>query len=720
MKKKVYTILGFDCANCAAKTEAHLNNNESITYARIDFASNRLYVTYTNEELSIDELLAIIKEVETDEIVIKEATGLEIKKTSLFDKKMWINLGRIIATIVIILVGELVFKDDPNLAIGKIILYTCGIGLISYEIFYKVFNRIFHKQNPVDEYLLILISIIGAFVLAIIDVKNGEPGDLKEGIMVVLLFQIGKIFESIATNKSKQAVMSAVNVRVEYANKLKGGELTPIRPEDLLVGDFILVKAGEIIPIDGKVIDGNAYIDKSSLTGEYIPELANEGDEVYGGCLVKEGTITIKVTKEYKDSTVAKIINLISSSGERKTKADQFITKFARLYTPIVCLVSFLYILIAGFVTKSWNESVYRGLEILVISCPCAIVISVPLAYFSALGLASKHGIVIKGTNYFDELNKMKKLITDKTGTLTHGSFEVREIVSVNCSEDELLDTLYAAECLSNHPIGKAICHGKNLKKIAAEQTDFIEFPGLGNITNYKGSTILAGSSKLLDKYKIASSFVEKAGTIIHVAKDNNYLGYVVLSDELKEDAQPMVDLLHSEGVEIVLLTGDNEENTQEICTKLGIDRWHSNLLPEDKTKILESEMSDKFAVAYIGDGINDAPSIIRSDIGIAMGGIGSDAAVENADIVIMNDDPAKVYDALKISRMARKTSLFNIIFSLLVKITVSILAVTLKEELPMVVAVISDTGLTVAMVLHSLLLLFRKVKRTKLKQALK
>lgn len=721
MIKKVYDISGFDCANCATKTEAHLNKHPGIVYARIDFAGNHLYITFEDKELTKQELLDIIKEVESDPIEIKDV-DYKAQKLKLFDRHTLIMIARVIYAVVVIALCSF-FITSNNLYWWRFGLYLSAVLVLSYDIIYKPIYKIFHKQNPVDEYLLIVIAAFGAFILASLEYEpHGEPipfflhEEHVEAIIVVGLFQIGRVVEAIATKKSRFAVMSAINLRAEYANKIEGDEINQVKPEDLKIGDTILIKVGESIPVDGRIIEGEAYLDFSSLTGEYIPVPVKKGQQALSGCIIKSGTLTMVVEKVYVDSTVAKIMNLISTSGERKTKAAKFITKFARWYTPLIVFISLMYILIAGLVTRQWQNVTYEGLEILVIACPCAIVISVPLAYFSAIGLSSKHGIVVKGTDRFDDLVKMRLLVTDKTGTLTHGSFSIQTIVpATGIKESQLMESLYAAECLSTHPIGKAICHGHNFRKLAAEQKDYKEISGLGTETTYRKNNIIAGSKLYFANHGIETPDVVEIGTPVFVAKNGEYLGYVLLADELKEDAQPMVDLLHKENIEILLLTGDKEENAKSLCQTLGIDRYVSELSPEGKTKVLEIEMEHQKGVAFIGDGINDAPSIKRSDIGIAMGGIGSDTSVESADIVIMNDDPAKVYDAYKIAKMARNTAIFNIVFSLFVKITVMVL-VMLGVSLPMFVAVLADTGLTVLMVINSLILLYRPVRRIKIK----
>lgn len=737
--KKVYHISGFDCGNCAAKAERHLNTKENVEVATLDFAANKLYITYNGDAWTLSELKRVIAEVENDPLnIYEEGTDNKKKqKAKIFTKNMWFILGRVIfATLATLACIFLLGKAEYNwLRFG---IYLAIYAVIGYDILWKVIMHIKHRTNPLDHNLLITTAAIGAFTLCVIQFLNWDKygehvihylssdysiamDHAMDAMMVIILFQIGRIIEAVATNKSKAAVMSAVELRVDTANLITDEGIKLVTPEELEVGQKILVKVGELIPVDGEVIEGEAQVDTSSLTGEFVPVQVKREDSVYSGCLIKQGQITVLVKKIYADSTVSKIIELITSGGEKKSKADEFIAKFGRLYTPIVVGVAIFVMLVAGLVRMTadgWMDAVYEGLEILVTGCPCAIVISVPLAYFAAIGLSSKNGIVIKGASFLDQLFNLGTVVTDKTGTLTKGSFSIQHISPKDVDEEELLANLYIAESLSNHPIGKAICHGLNLKKIAAEVTDFEEIAGFGVECNYKGKHIVAGSSKMMNKYNIAYTEATEVGAVIYVAVNDKYLGYVVLSDEIKKNAAEMVKLLHKENIDVVLLTGDHEENAKDISNKLGIDRYHSELLPEQKTVILEQEIrASKKTVAFVGDGINDAPSIIRSDVGIAMGGIGSDIAVENADIVIMNDDPAKIYDAVKISKIARHTAVFNIIFSLFVKIAVALLVVMHEfvpsfPEIPMYVAVLADTGLTVVMVLNSLAVLYRKIKR--------
>ena len=735
MVKKVYHISGFDCGNCASKAERHLNTKENIEIATLDFAANKLFITYKEKELTVDELKNVIAEVESDPLTIyEEGTKRKEKhEQKIFTKHMWLILIRVIfATIVTLVCVFLLGKMEYNWL--RFALYLFTFFVVGYDVMWKVILHIKNRTNPFDHNLLISLAGVGAFTLCAIQFSNLDTyGDhiihhlggnysiamdhAMDAMMVIILFQIGRIIEAVATNKSKAAVMRAVELRVDTANLITEEGIKTVSPEELLVDQTILVKVGELIPVDGEIIEGEAMIDTSSLTGEFVPVQAKVKDEVYSGCLIKQGQITVKVKKIYADSTVSKIIELITSGGEKKSKADEFIAKFGRLYTPIVFFVSILVMVVVGLISQNWMRSVYEGLEILVTGCPCAIVISVPLAYFAAIGLSSKHGIVVKGAAFLDKLVSLGIVVTDKTGTLTKGTFSIQTIKPNGADEEELLAALYTIESLSNHPIGKAICHGLNLKKIAAEIENFEEITGFGVVGDYKGKHYVAGSQKLLENNKVQVEKATEIGTVIYVAVDGKYLGYVVLSDEIKENAKEAVSLLHKQNIEVVLLTGDHDENAKDISEKLGIDRYHSQLLPEEKTEILVSEMEGtKKAVAFIGDGINDAPSIIRSDIGIAMGGIGSDIAVENADIVIMNDDPLKVYDAVKIAKIARHTAVFNIVFSLFVKIAVAVLVLIQDYipgfSIPMYIAVLADTGLTVVMVLNSLAVLYRKIRR--------
>ena len=719
--KKTYHISGFDCPNCAKKSETYLAKQEGIEDAHIDFSTNKLFMTYKSKPWTIEQIKKVIAQVESDPLEIKEIEGKVEHKERLFTANMWFLLARILIAAVVIIINLTVLERFDNSGWIRFAIYTATTVLLTYDVTWRVIKHIKNLNNIIDHNLLITIAVLGATALAVIHLLKPETVEhgvhfAMEGMMVVGLFQVGQIVEKIATNRSKLAVMNAIQLRVEYANLLKDGEIRKVDPEELEIGDNVVISAGEMIPVDGEVVSGSAYVDKSSLTGEFVPVLTDEENkEVFAGCLVKTGSITIRVNKKYEDSAVAKIIELISNSGEKKSKADEFIAKFAKWYTPAIVIISALVLVIGGIITQDWSEFVVRGLEILVTGCPCAIVISVPLAYFASVGLASKRGIVIKGTNYLDQLNNVDKIVTDKTGTLTHGVFTITKVANVDgVSEEELLNALYAAECLSTHPIAKAITHDVDVKALAAKQVNYQEIAGFGVQTTYEGETIYAGNAQFMRNNGVEHIEEDVIGTIVHCKKGDKYLGYIVLYDEVKKEAYEMVKLLHKEKKGVVLLTGDKKENADYIKDELGLDRVYSELTPDQKTEILEREMSaTNRAVAFVGDGINDAPSIMRADVGIAMGAIGSDIAVENADVVIMNDDPAKVYEAVKIARIARHTAIFNIVFALFVKFVVAILVLILGSTyIPMIVPVLADTGLTVVLVINSLLILYRKLRK--------
>lgn len=708
MTKKTYHITGFDCAHCALKSEKHLNKHPAINSAVIDFAKDRLFIEYKEGELSIDDILKTIAEVESDPIEIEDASKQK-KRYKIFNKDFWYTLVRVLIGITIILVCSIALNHDQfYIQLG---LYAFGIVLLTYDVTWKVVLHIIHKENPIDESLLITLCTVGAFIVAII---AHESHFFMEALMVVTLYQVGKIIEGIATNKSKEAVARAVNLRIEHAALLENGEIKEVAPEMLSVNDMIVVTTGEYIPVDAVVVSGEGQVDTSSLTGEFVPVSSKEGMELYSGYLLKEGTLTLKVIRTYQNSAISKIVDLISNSGAKKSKADEFVSKFARWYTPIVFITSLLVAVIGGAVTGNWKDWVILGLKMMVVACPCAIVISVPLAYFAALGLASRNGIVLKGTNYLDQLNNMKKLVTDKTGTLTKGVFEISKIVPIGVKEEFLLDVMASVESLSNHPIGKTIA---KMRKSAVLSENFEELAGLGVCAEYKGDMVLIGNSKLLMEYEIDFEEVDENGVVVYCVYDGKYIGYLVISDEVRESSKELVSSLQKEGVEVVLLTGDKEHNTKLLCEDLGIKKYYSSLLPNQKIDCLENELSKKYSTGFIGDGINDAASIKRADIGFAMGAIGSDAAIESADVVIMNDEPMKVYDSIKIAKIARHTSIFNIVFALSVKIGVELAAIitsllSMAEVIPMWAAVLADTGLTVLMVINSLLILYRKIRR--------
>ena len=716
-KKVIYHISGFDCPNCAAKVERFLNKEEYIQNATIDFTNERMYITYRDEPLDVESLKEVIKTVESDPLRIERIQQGRKVQQNLFDKKTIFNLSRILFSAIVMLVTCFVIEDKNYFL--ALILYGISALICLYDSIWKLIQNVIHLRNPIDMNLLLTLSSLGVFTLSILIHYGVLPEgkfhiDMMDGVMVIVLYQVGELFEHIATGKSKNAISNAIDLRADTANLITDNRVVEVKPETLKVGDKILVRIGEIVPADGEIIDGQGTLDTSSLTGEPMPVDALVGMNALSGSILRSGSITIRINKVFADSTISKILDLVQSSGERKAKAEKFITKFARIYTPSVFLIGILFAVISGLITHDWAQSIFGGLAILVVSCPCAIVISVPLAFFAGIGLASKRGVVIKGANYLDSLCKIGTVYIDKTGTLTYGDFKVSDWVTNYVSENELRTSLLAAESRSNHPIAKAICLHQNVSSIALKQENYEEVAGLGVKTKYEGNTILAGNVELLRNNGISVEEVEVGGTAIYVAKNGKYIGYVVLKDVVRDKAKELVKKLNSIGIEVILLSGDKESTVKEVAEAVGIKEYHAKLLPQEKTKYVEKAIENREngkLIAFAGDGINDTPSIIRADVGFAMGGIGSDVAVENSDVVIMQDHPLKIYDSIKIAKKTRAVAIFNIIFSLVVKVAVIILILTgVLGHMGMTVAVLADTGLTVLMTFNSLMLIYRKI----------
>lgn len=709
MKKIIYTIEGLDCANCASKIERHLNADKQVTHASLDFATGRLFITFKEEVWTLDELSKKIAEVEEDSLVIDFAKKTRHDPRSLLTKSIVILSIRIIASLVLMLVANYAIPHEYEWL--QIVVFVISLLVVIYDITWKTIQKIIKLRSPLDENLLLTISAVGAFFMGLPDL--GAHGEYVEGILIIIFYQIGQIFEEIAVNKSRSAITHAVDLGGNSANLLVDGEIKTVRPEELKINDLIIIKIGEIIPVDGMVVKGQGTIDTSSLTGEFMPLNIEENDRILSGSILKSGSLTIRVDKMYEDSAIAKILELVTNSGENKSNAEKFITKFARIYTPIVFFVAlfiaFVPLFIPGQEYKVW---IYNALSVLVVSCPCAVVISIPLAFFSGIGLASKNGIIIKGSNYLDVLAKIGYILTDKTGTLTYGYFEVKKVVPIGIKADEFWDYLIAAESQSNHPIAKAILHDKKRQISRLLQENYHEIPGFGVETTYQGKRVLVGKASFLRNEKVVVENIKEQGTIIHMAVDGVYVGYVVLNDTAKTDAKSMVSALRKMHIQTVLLSGDQEDNVRTIAEELGIEDYYGQLVPEDKLRILESYIANnQQKVGFVGDGVNDAPSIIRSDVGFAMSGIGSDVAVQNAEVIIVNDNPLKVVDAIKISKMTRHVAIFNIIFSLVLKFGIMVMIILgILGEMQMTIAMLADTGLTVLMIINSLLLLYRKV----------
>jgi Cd2+/Zn2+-exporting ATPase len=540
------------------------------------------------------------------------------------------------------------------------------------------------------------IATIGAFFI----------GEYPEGVAVMLFYQVGELFQSYAVGKSRKSIASLMDIRPDYANVKKGDELVKVDPDEVQIGDIIVIKAGEKIPLDGKVIEGSSMIDTSALTGESVPREVEVGSDILSGCININGVITAEVTKEFGESTVSKILDLVENASSKKSNSEQFITKFARYYTPVVVIIAVFLAIIPPLVIDgaTFSDWIYRALAFLVVSCPCALVISIPLSFFGGIGGASKKGILVKGSNYLEALAETEIVVFDKTGTLTKGVFNVQEIHPEGVSKEELLELTAYVESYSNHPISLSLKRAYSKEIDNGRISDVEEISGHGVIATVDGKKVMAGNIKLMKMMDIPYFKGELIGTAVHVAVNNKYIGYILIADEVKEDsAQAIKELKAANIKQTVMLTGDNKSVGSKVAKELGLDKVYAELLPADKVEKLEelfSQKSKKGKLAFVGDGINDAPVLARADIGIAMGGLGSDAAIEAADIVIMTDEPSKIATAMKISKKTLKIAHQNIVFAIGIKIIVLILSAF--GITTMWAAIFADVGVTIIAVLNA------------------
>lgn len=577
----------------------------------------------------------------------------------------------------------------------QIALFIISYIIIGGDVVKRAVKNIF-KGQVFDENFLMSIATIGAFFI----------GEYPEGVAVMLFYQVGELFQSYAVGKSRKSIASLMDIRPDYANVKKGDELVKVDPDEVQIGDIIVIKAGEKIPLDGKVIEGSSMIDTSALTGESVPREVEVGSDILSGCININGVIIAEVTKEFGESTVSKILDLVENASSKKSNSEQFITKFARYYTPVVVIIAVFLAIIPPLVIDgaTFSDWIYRALAFLVVSCPCALVISIPLSFFGGIGGASKKGVLVKGSNYLEALAETEIVVFDKTGTLTKGVFNVQEIHPEGVSKEELLELTAHAESYSNHPISLSLKRAYSKEIDNGRISDVEEISGHGVIATVDGKKVMAGNIKLMKMMDIPYFKGELIGTIVHVAVNNKYIGYIVIADEVKEDsAQAIKELKAANIKQTVMLTGDNKSIGSKVAKELGLDKVYAELLPADKVEKLEelfSQKSKKGKLAFVGDGINDAPVLARADIGIAMGGLGSDAAIEAADVVIMTDEPSKIATTMKISKKTLKIAHQNIVFAIGIKIIVLILSAF--GITTMWAAIFADVGVTIIAVLNA------------------
>ena len=606
-------------------------------------------------------------------------------------KKQKRMLFRVLASAVLFAVALLL----PTEGWLRLFTFLIPYAVIAWDVLWRAVRNIAHGQ-VFDENFLMALATVGALA----------TGEYPEAVFVMLFYQVGELFQSYAVDQSRKSITSLMDIRPDYANIEVDGQLRQVDPEDVAVGDTIVIKAGERIPLDGVVLEGTSNVDTAALTGESLPREAQPGDDVISGCVNLSGLLRVRVTKAFEESTVAKILDLVENSSSKKAKAENFITKFARYYTPAVVLAAVALALLPPLFTSiQWVDSIQRALNFLVVSCPCALVISVPLSFFGGIGGASKNGILVKGGNYLEVLAKTELVVFDKTGTLTRGVFNVTAIHPDHCGEAQLLELAALAESYSDHPISRSLkeAYGKELD--ASRVSNVEELSGRGVRATVDGRQICAGNDKLMEDIGVSWHPCHRVGTTVHVASDGVYLGHIVISDEVKPDAKEAITALKACGVRrTVMLTGDAKAVGESVAQELGLDEVHTQLLPADKVTRVEAllgEVSPKGALAFVGDGINDAPVLSRADIGIAMGGLGSDAAIEAADIVLMDDKPSKLADAIRIARRTLAIVRQNIVFALAVKFLV--LALSAAGVANMWEAVFADVGVSVIAILNAM-----------------
>ena len=720
-------LSGLNCANCANKIETKVNKINGIENASLNFSTTVLTVKINKEEEKnniVNEIKSIVKKLEPHVKVIEKTDNKDIKvnksectsscctnshehesnneehhgHTHEFKENNGFlgyakdNLLLIIGTIVYII--ALAYKSNDNLL--SFILFGASYLIIGGEVILNAIKNII-RGEIFDENFLMSIATIGAFFI----------GEYPEAVAVMLFYQIGEVFQGYAVNKSRKSISSLMNIRADHANVLRDDKEIRVSPEDVSIGEFIIIKPGERVPLDGTVLEGTSFIDTSALTGESVPREVTTGNEILSGSINNNGVLKVKVDKEYGESTVARILELVENASNKKAPTEKFITKFAKVYTPIVVAIAVLVAIIPPIIIKdaTFSEWIYKALSILVVSCPCALVVSIPLGFFSGIGAASKKGILVKGGNYLEALRDSEIVVFDKTGTLTKGIFEVTEINSINMSKEELLEITAMGESLSNHPIAMSIAnaYGKEVNK--DEIKDYKEISGHGIEVTIRENEVLLGNSKLMKSNNIDYNDIDSIGTIVHVVINGEYKGNIVISDEIKENVKEALTELKEVGIKkTIMLTGDNKNVADKVAMDIGIDEVYSELLPGDKVSKIEEILNKKTSkgkVLFVGDGINDAPVLARADIGVAMGGIGSDAAIEAADVVLMKDKIEEISEAIRVSRRTNMILWQNIIFSLGVKIIVMLLVILGLTN--MWAAVFADVGVTLIAVLNSM-----------------
>lgn len=684
-----YTLKNLDCASCASNIEDNLTKLKGVKFVNVNFATSSM----TIDTDDFEKVKSKIIEVEPNIEVVDSAHG----NTMVSRSELAENMQSIIKAGlgILLLLAGIIFKEklhDTPYHIAEYLVFVTAYLIVGWDVVFLAVKNIVRGQ-VFNEHFLMTIATLGAFAIH----------QMPEAVAVMLFYVVGELFQDIAVNRSRKSIKSLLEIKPDYANLKSNGNIKRVSPEDVNIGDVIIVKAGEKIPLDGIVTDGSSFVDTSALTGESVPRSIKKGDDVLAGMINQSGLITAKVTRLFGESSISKILEMVENATSKKAETEKFITTFAKYYTPAVVFGSlFLAVLPPIFIEgATFSDWIYRALVVLVISCPCALVISIPLGYFGGIGSASRKGILVKGSNFLDALTQIKTVVFDKTGTLTKGEFKVSGIFPSNgFEENTILEYTAYAEHNSNHPIAKSILESFDQEFDNSRIGEVEELSGYGVRAFIDEKEIFAGNDKLLHKENIAHDKCEVGGTVVHVVINKKYAGYIVISDNLKDDAIDAIERLNKKGIRTVMLTGDNKYAARTFAKKLGIKEYYAELLPENKVEYIESILNNNGKVAFVGDGINDAPVLARADVGIAMGALGSDAAIETADVVLMTDSPSKVADAIDVATRTRKIVWQNIIFALGVKsafILLGIFGIATMWE-----AVFGDMGVALIAILNA------------------
>ena len=701
VNKEDIILGGLTCAHCAEVIGDRVQSIDGVKNSHLNFVNKKLTLEIDsgiNKDEVINSVIQLIDSIEPGldiQVQNKSESAKEIKKVEKKKDNSKKDLFKIIAGVLVFIFAF--YQEATGIESRySLIVFMVSYILVGGDVLYKALKNI--KNGRIfDENFLMTVATVGA-------ISIGEP---SEAVGVMLFYKIGEYLQELAVGKSRKSISDLMQIRPDVANLKVGNSLKVVDPEEVEIGDYIVVKPGEKVPLDGLVVEGNSMVDTSALTGESVLRTVNKGDELLSGFINKNALLTVQVTKDFSESTVSKILDMVENASSKKSKTENFISVFSRYYTPIVVtLAALLAILPPVFIKGAlFSEWIHRGLIFLVVSCPCALVLSIPLSYFSGIGVASKHGILIKGSNYLEALRYVDTVVFDKTGTLTEGVFDVVKVRSVDVSEDELMKFASIAEANSNHPIAKSILKYYDKQIDLNKIEEYEEIAAHGIKAKYENSTVLAGNEKLMKTNNIKIERSTEIGTIVYVAVNNKFVGYIVIADKIKEDSKDAIKKIKEQGIKkTVMLTGDNKDVADSVAKRLKLDKVFSNLLPNEKVEKIEElylSRSEKEKIAFVGDGINDAPVLARVDVGIAMGGLGSDAAIEAADIVIMTDEPSKIAQGIKISKKTYKIVWQNIIFALAVKLIVLILGAAGMAS--MWEAVFADVGVALIAVLNAM-----------------